>query len=66
VGDGQAVKETGLYAVLPFELFFAIADSMKYIQAIYIAKWIDRQHMMLPFAIWFMLLGMSQWPLYYY
>jgi hypothetical protein len=56
----------GIYAWVPWEVFFAVADSIKYVQVVYIAKWMDRRFMMVPFSFWFILMGMAQWPQYFY
>lgn len=40
-------------------------NSIKYVQVIYIAKWIDRKYMMFPFAIYYLLLGVARWPEYF-
>ena len=65
--DGSGgVQSNWIYDYIPFEVFFAIADSVKYIQGVFIAKWVDRKFLMVPFGLWFILMGMSKWPRYLY
>lgn len=45
------------YKYFPFELFFAVADSLKYVQFVYMAKWVNRQHLITVVGFWFMLFG---------
>lgn len=35
----------------PFELFFAISNSIKYIQMVYIAKWINKRYLVIVFGL---------------
>ena len=45
------------YKSFPFEIFFAISDSLKYIQFVYLAKWVNRQHLITVIGSWFMMFG---------
>jgi hypothetical protein len=45
------------YKYIPYEVFFAIQDSIKYIQFIYIAKWVKRRHLVTMFGFWFFFVG---------
>ena len=64
--ENDTISNQGLYKYLPFELFFAIADSIKYVIAVYIAKWCDRKFIMVPFALWFIIMGLCEWPQYFF
>mmetsp|Transcript_8226 Transcript_8226/g.13767 ORF Transcript_8226/g.13767 Transcript_8226/m.13767 type:complete len:424 (-) Transcript_8226:38-1309(-) len=59
------IKED-VYQYIPFELFFAITDSIKYIQVVYIAKWINRKYLTSIVGILFTSLGMSSWLTFYF
>ena len=45
------------YYMLPFELVFALQDAIKYIQFIYIAKWVRRKYLIIAIGAWFTFLG---------
>ena len=49
----------------PFELFFAIGNSVKYIQIAYIAKWINRRYLVIVLGLQFMFMGMSKWVVFH-
>ena len=40
-------------------MFFAAAESVKYIQFVYLAQWIDKKKIMIVVGGWFTLLGAS-------
>ena len=46
------------YSPLPLETFFAIYDSIKYIQFVYLAKWIERKHVMTVIGFYYINYGM--------
>ena len=48
------------YKYFPIELLFAINDSIKYIEVIYIAKWIDRKNLIIIVGFMFVVLGVTQ------
>lgn len=50
-----------LNKMVPFEILFAITNSIKYTQVIYIAKWVNRSHLMTLMGLWFALSGMTKW-----
>ena len=66
--DGQNILtqmfEEGAYRFIPIELIFALADSIKYLQLIYISKWINRKYLVVIVGIWFTGLGMNNWVTY--
>ena len=48
------------YKVVPFEVFFAIQDSIKYVQFVYLAKWVKRRHLVTIIGFWFFFLGFCE------
>ena len=48
------------YQMLPFELVFALSDAIKYIQFIYIAKWVRRKYLIVAIGCWFTFLGVTK------
>ena len=58
--DGSDVF-LNLNKMVPFEMLFAITNSIKYTQVIYIAKWVNRRFLMTLMGFWFILVGMTQW-----
>lgn len=53
--------DVGIYSeinkYIPCELFFAIANSIKYVMVVYVAKWIKKSTLIGQVGVWFMLLG---------
>lgn len=47
------------YSPAPLEVFFAINDSIKYIQFVYLAKWIERKHLITVIGSWYLLYGIA-------
>ena len=45
------------YRSVPFELFFAMADSVKYVQFVFIAKWLQRKYLITIIGFWFIFQG---------
>ena len=50
-----------LYKYFPFELLFAIINSVKYIYFIYIAKWISGKNLTIIIGVVYIFLGMLSW-----
>jgi hypothetical protein len=46
------------YREIPFEVFFAISDSIKYVQFVYLAKWVQRKHLITIIGFWFVFVGL--------
>ena len=44
----------------PLEMFFALSDSIKYIQLVYLAKWVERRHLVTFVGVWFIIYGICQ------
>lgn len=48
------------YQLMPLELFFAASDAIRYIQFVYLAKWINRKNLIMIMGLWFSLIGLSE------
>ena len=57
--DLRELKIAELNKDIPFELIFAICDSIKYVQIIYITKWVHRNYITSIVGFWFILLSLS-------
>jgi hypothetical protein len=51
---------------LPLELFFAIANSIKYVMVVYMAKWMKKQTLLGMVGIMFTILGLLSWIKYFH
>lgn len=47
----------GVFRFLPLEIVFAFCDSLKYIQIIYIAKWVNRRYLITYCSFFYIVLG---------
>ena len=47
------------YQEVPLEVFFAAAESVKFIQIVFLAQWLDKKRVVIYVGGWFMLLGAS-------
>ena len=45
------------YRSIPFEIFFAMADSVKYVQFVFIAKWLQRKYLITMIGFWYIFQG---------
>ena len=46
-----------MFRFLPLEIVFAFCDSLKYIQIIYIAKWVNRRYLITYCSFFYIVLG---------
>jgi len=46
-----------MFKFFPLEIVFAFCDSLKYIQIIYIAKWVNRRYLITYCSLFYILLG---------
>lgn len=52
--------------LLPCELFFAVANSIKYVIVVYVAKWVNKSALLGMVGIMFTILGMTNWIKFLY
>ena len=58
-------QKSNIYEYVPFEVVFPICNSIKYVQVVYIAKWVGKHHWITVISLFFILLGLYQYAVFF-